>query len=144
MSELRSLVRQLLLEELTKVGAINQTKSNQEVVSIGSDVELRNFILRILELAEDSTNIAKLRSGEISFLLSNGSDHPMASKNAGDKYDDAQTPEVQFSAGLVTEKDIVNLSNNTSSITIGKSVCFPPLAKDEIRRKGIHIVRKTQ
>ena len=43
--------------------------------------------------------------------------------------------------GLVTEKDIAKLPAGLTAIEAGKRVRFTPLARDELRRRGIKIER---
>ena len=47
----------------------------------------------------------------------------------------------QFSYGLLTEKDVEALPDGTRVVSVGKSVRFTPLARDELRRLNIKIER---
>ncbi len=142
MNDIRSLVRQILAEELGRHG-IGAGGPRREPVSIRRSADLDAFALRVLEMARSVDLAAELRSGRLRFELESGSAPPARSI--------AETPSARASApagaaarfdkGLVTEKHIAGLAHG-ASISVGKSVCFTPLAKDELRRKGIKVERK--
>jgi hypothetical protein len=52
-----------------------------------------------------------------------------------------QKRQVSISKTLITERDIGNLNASEKTINIWKSSRLTPLAKDEIRRRGITIER---
>ena len=50
---------------------------------------------------------------------------------------------INFLKGLITERDIMSVGENVSTITIGKFVRITPLAMDEIKKRSIKIERKS-
>ncbi len=142
MKDIRALVRQILAEELGRHG-IGTGGPRREPVSIRRSADLDAFALRVLEMARSVDLAAELRSGRLRFELESGSASPSRSiaerPSARASAPAAATP--RFDKGLVTEKHVAGLANG-ASISVGKSVCFTPLAKDELRRKGIKVERK--
>ncbi|KAA3633041.1 MAG: hypothetical protein DWQ08_02445 [Proteobacteria bacterium] len=137
MPDIRSIVREILLEELGRRGDVG-TGVRREKVSIRNSQDLNAFALRVLELARNEDVGAEIRAGRLCFELDGAPAADRPRPRAG-----GQVGAVSFEKGLVTEKHIAKL-DRAASIRVGKGVCFTPLAKDEIRRKGIKVERKTQ
>ncbi len=136
MEDIRSIVREILREELARHGH-GDARVRREKVSIRNNRDLNAFALRVLELSRSEDVAGQIRAGRLHFELEDSPavEHtrPQVGRSQGI---------VSFDRGLVTEKHIARLDRATS-ISVAKGVCFTPLAKDEIRRKGIKIERKT-
>ncbi len=141
MSDIRSLIRQILLEELESYVDTSGHGNHIESVSIRSNGDLNAFALRVLEIAQTRELKTDLRSGKIKFTLDG---------NKGDNNQPARPQQstvsntILFQKGLVTEKDISRLAGDTTSLNVGKNIFFTPLANDEIRRRGLKIERNSQ
>jgi hypothetical protein len=138
MSEVRSLIRKILLEELEKQGRTGTLEKNFSSVPIQDNDDLNAFALKVLDLAEKSDLKSDIQSGKVAFtLVTNERIKSGAAQNQQSTVSDP----VSFENGLVTEKDIAGLAEGTSSINVGKTVCFTPLAMDEIRRRRLNVKR---
>ncbi|WP_108881568.1 hypothetical protein [Anderseniella sp. Alg231-50] len=142
MSDMRAMIRQILREELAHLrgpGGHQPVSQKTETVSITSDAELNRFAHRMLQLAQNPETGAAIRDGQHVFRLASGS------SRAGHADPAAPTGQRQAGAdvekGLLTEKHVTALADGTKVLRLGKSVCLTPLAKDELRRKGIKIER---
>lgn len=142
--DLRTVIRELLAEELAKVRGAMKTASaaahvRDEEVSIASDAELDAFVKRLLSLAKDDHARADIEAGRHRFRLRQGARRiPSApAERLG-----TQNP-AHFDKGIITERDIAKLPIGLAAVQIGKRVRFTPLAKDELRRRGIKIERTT-
>jgi len=141
MTEVRTLIRQILLEELGKHDGIVLQDRIPAAVSIRNSDDLNSFALQVLDIAEGSDLKADMQSGKVKFTL-------LADDRLDNNPVEVQQPStgnvVPFLKGVITEKDIARLADGTTSISVGKTVCFTPLAMDEIRRKGLNIERISQ
>ena len=138
MSEVRTLIRKILLEELEKHGGIGNQDKDFMSVSIQDNSDLNSFALKVLDLAEKSDLKADIESGKVTFTLVT---NELVNNSPDQNHPSSISDPVPFQKGLVTEKDISSLADSTSSISVGKTVCFTPLAMDEIRRKGLNVKR---
>ncbi|MBX3567550.1 MAG: hypothetical protein KF914_05800 [Rhizobiaceae bacterium] len=161
MDDLRSLIREVLTEELRALKAAvagGGTGIQRETVSLASDDDLNAFVRRVLQAAADPAQRDAILSGRHLFSLSG----PAASLPRYVAQDSLHTPAPtppmppiaqsapapvagavrrQFSQGLLTEKDVEALPDGTRVVSVGKSVRFTPLARDELRRLNIKIER---
>lgn len=161
MDDLRSLIREVLVEELRalKAGAAGGgTGVQRETVSFASDDDLNAFVRRILQAAADPAQRDAILSGRHLFSLSG----PAASLPQYVAQGFVRTPapppslppiaqsvptpvtaaaRQQFSQGLLTEKHVEALPDGTRVVSVGKCVRFTPLARDELRRLNIKIER---
>lgn len=152
--DIRQLIREVLAEELKGMGADRhganadtspRPQVREERVAMHSDADLRRFALRMMELAADGRAVQEIKAGRWIFRLDGGG----AASGGGAAMDPASghavgttAPEVlEFDRGLVTERQIAGLSQG-ARLRIGKRVRLTPLARDEARRKGIHLERK--
>ncbi|MCB1757163.1 MAG: hypothetical protein KDJ38_16695 [Gammaproteobacteria bacterium] len=145
-NDIRELIRSVLVEELGRLGPGSGANADtapvkqirEEHVSINSDQDLMDFALRILELSRDGKAVQELRDGDWVFRLDRTSaPRPVspASRPAG-----ASSERTRFERGLISERQISALASG-STLQVGKSVRFTPLALDEIRRRKIHLER---
>ena len=145
MEDLRSLVRELLSEELNKVNKKNSDSINdlrEEKVVIDNSKHLNSFVRRILDLSKDRKIVTEIMEGKYIFKLSN--DHQRFT-NTSDIVNTINNSagSINFLKGLITERDIMSVGENVSTITIGKFVRITPLAMDEIKKRSIKIERKS-
>ena len=141
MTDIRSIVREILLEELALHDTMSFAEKNLESVSINNDDEINAFAIKVINLSQDRDLKSDIESGKIRFRLTNRQDD---SSGDLDKAKTITTDSVILSKKLITENDIYQLTDNISYIHIDKTSCLTPLAKDEIRRKGIKTVRNDQ
>ncbi len=141
MSELRHLIREILVEELAR--AAPQTAAPQvteEQVSIHSNADLAAFVQRLMAAAQDGRLRADIAAGRHVFRLA---DHGVAQVQAHQPI--APNPgaarAVRFERGMVSERDVASLPQDARRIDVGKTVRFTPLARDELRRRGIKVER---
>lgn len=131
--DLRSVIRELLAEELAAIqGEAGAPGIRAEEVSIDTDEALGAFVKRILELAKDDEARAEIEQGRHVFRLVNVTPPEAAAPQAAP---------ARYERGLVTEKDIAKMPAGIAAIEAGKRVRFTPLARDELRRRGIKIER---
>ncbi len=140
MSELRELIRSLLQEELARLRDAPSAApaTREERVRIRGDADLGAFARQVLRLARDPQTAADIDSGRMVFRLESGAapgvDPLSTSGGTGPDFD----------VGLVTERDVARLDNGVRAIRLGSRARLTPLAKDELRRRGINIVRKAK
>ncbi|MEQ8666570.1 MAG: hypothetical protein RIC16_12695 [Rhodospirillales bacterium] len=140
------IIREVLAEELSKIrgSAASKTASGQrsvheELVSIGNDAELNNFVRRVLEMARNEGKRRAIEKGELVFRLSGTS-----ASNSSGAVDGPATgvgSHTQIDAGVVSERQVDRLPRGTERLRIGKAVRLTPLAKDRLRQRGITIER---
>ena len=144
MEDLRSLVRELLSEELNKVNKKNSDSINdlrEEKVVIDNSKHLNSFVRRILDLSKDRKIVTEIMEGKYIFKLSNDHQRFTNTSDIGNTINNS-AGSIKFLKGLITERDIMSVGENVSTITIGKFVRITPLAMDEIKKRAIKIERK--
>ena len=144
MEDLRSLVRELLSEELNKINKKNNDNLNdlrEEQVVIDNSKHLNSFVHRILDLSKDRKIVTEIMEGKYIFKLSNQHQMLNSSSDIGNTINNSSRS-INFLKGLITERDIISVGENVSTITIGKFVRITPLAMDEIKKRSIKIERK--
>ena len=145
MEDLRSLVRELLSEELKKVNKKNSDSINdlrEEKVVIDNSKHLNSFVRRILDLSKDRKIVTEIMEGKYIFKLSNDHQSFTNTSDIGNTINNSARS-INFLKGLITERDIMSVGENVSTITIGKFVRITPLAMDEIKKRSIKIERKS-
>ena len=145
MEDLRSLVRELLSEELKKVNKKNSDSINdlrEEKVVIDNSKHLNSFVRRILDLSKDRKIVTEIMEGKYIFKLSNDHQRFTDTSDIGNTINNS-AGSINFLKGLITERDIMSVGENVSTITIGKFVRITPLAMDEIKKRSIKIERKS-
>ena len=145
MEDLRSLVRELLSEELNKVNKKNSDSINdlrEEKVVIDNSKHLNSFVRRILDLSKDRKIVTDIMEGKYIFKLSNDHQRFTNTSDIGNTINNS-AGSINFLKGLITERDIMSVGENVSTITIGKFVRITPLAMDEIKKRSIKIERKS-
>ena len=145
MEDLRSLVRELLSEELNKVNKKNNDSINdlrEEKVVIDNSKHLNSFVRRILDLSKDRKIVTEIMEGKYIFKLSNDHQRFTNTSDIGNTINNS-AGSINFLKGLITERDIMSVGENVSTITIGKFVRITPLAMDEIKKRSIKIERKS-
>lgn len=130
--EIRELIREVLREELGRTGGAGPGPVREERVRIGSDADLNAFALRMLDLARDAGASREIREGRHVFRLSGAATSPGRS---------AAQAAAEFAPGLISERQVHALPDDTRSVRAGRGVRFTPLALDELRRRGIKLER---
>ena len=139
MAELKEEIRNLLREELSLMKdefKLRQTAVEQVVIRSNDD--LMAFVHNILGRAADASFVRQIKDRtlrfELSKQLSMGTDSFTDRNLDNKKY-------VSIDKILITERDIGKLDSAEKAINISKSSRLTPLARDEIRRRGIKIER---
>jgi hypothetical protein len=146
MSDIRSLIREVLAQELA---GIRTSQIRCETVAVRNDADLNAFAHRLLQLAEDPAKRAEIATGKLVFTLGNVGLSPNIPVAQAYQPIAASPPpkmptvpsRASLEKSLVTEKDINSLPNETRSILVKKATKFTPVASDEIRRLQITIER---
>lgn len=144
MQDLRSLVRQVLAEELAALrqeSGAGRPRVTEEAVALRTNGELAAFVDRLMRLARDPAKRADIESGRHVFRLESGGS---GAGPVGSHSGPAPKPRggsVAFDKGLVTEREVAKLPDGTARLKVGTTVRLTPLASDELRRRGITIER---
>lgn len=158
MSELRSLIRQILAEEIAALRSESPGGPQVERVRAGSEAELTEFALSVLARAQEPDFAAALREGRLRFAPEAGAPAcaapaPAPPAHVPPSYAPppaaapvtlvttmpARVPELR--KALVTERDIAAVAEGETRLRITKSARITPLAGDEARRRGLRIER---
>lgn len=142
MSELRHLIREILAEELGRLkGAEPSAPSvTEEQVMIRSNAELDAFVRRLMTAAQDGRLRADIEAGRHVFRLGSGGAAQFQAHQPMAPVPQSHGP-IRFERGLVSERDVASLPQDLQRIDVGKTVRFTPLARDELRRRGIKVER---
>lgn len=129
---IRSLIRDVIAEEVRNVKAGKLPAQSGDSVSITSDADLAAFARRVLELAEDPKIRAAIAAGRHPFRLASGV--PVAAA--------APTPQShRIDKGVVTESLLAKLPKGTTRLILGPGVSITPLARDKAKARNISIER---
>ncbi len=139
---LRSLVREALRDALPAMKsqqgqhAPARESAVTQVVSLNSDAELAAFVQRVLDLAEDPTTRAQLRSGVISYQLAGTStaSHGATQGHSGMRVD----------KGALTESMVRKAAESGNVIYLGRKAVVTSLARDKARAMGVELIRDKQ
>ena len=138
MSELKDEIRNVLRQELMLIKQeLKSIKPRVEHVNINSSDELMDFVRELLNRAKERNFVDQIKEGGLRFEISE------KVKTGNFKSDPNLNVRKQASISkmLITERDIGNLKASEKTISIWKSSRLTPLARDEIRRRGISIER---
>jgi hypothetical protein len=139
MSELKEEIRTVLREELMLIKDELRGRGQMvKHVAIHSNDELMIFVRDLLDSAKEAAFVEQINEGTLRFELIDKSNMNIEIQN-NEKLE--QRRQVSISKTLITERDIGNLTASEKTINIWKSSRLTPLAKDEIRRRGITIER---
>ena len=139
MSELKEEIRTVLREELMLIKDELRGRGQMvKQVAIHSNDELMIFVRDLLDSAKEAAFVEQINEGTLRFELIEKSNMNTEIQN-NEKLE--QRRQVSISKTLITERDIGNLTASEKTINIWKSSRLTPLAKDEIRRRGITIER---
>ncbi len=131
--ELRQLIREAIAQELGPDAGqrLLAREPREEVVSIGSDVELAAFVRRLLDMTDDPKTRENIRAGRLKFKLATVASHQRSEVT--------QVPPAL--PRFVTERWVDALPEGTSVVSVGKRTRLTPLAKDRLKSKKIRIER---
>ncbi len=142
MAELRDMIREILIEEMSRMGD-SIARTTEESVAIRSSADLNKFALRLLKSSDQGDLRARMEAGRHRFVLNQDTDAHAADCAHEPKAPAPRAPaQAQFLRGLVTEREVAALADDTSKLVIGKSVCLTPLARDQLVSRGIKLERK--
>ena len=138
MSELKDEIRNVLRQELMLIQQeLKSNKPRVEHVNIHSSDQLMDFVRELLDRAEERNFVDQIKEGTLRFEISE-------KVKIGNLKSDPNLnvrKQASISKMLITERDIGNLKASEKTISIWKSSRLTPLARDEIRRRGISIER---
>ena len=143
MEDLRSLIREVLSEELARLrpeATPSAPQVTEEVVAIRSSADLNAFARKLLGMAQDGRMRADILADRHRFRLAHDGPAPVMAHQPLAPASNTPVP-AQFSSGMVSERDIAALPEGTRSVRAAKPVRFTPLARDELRRRGITVER---
>jgi hypothetical protein len=150
MTDLRSLIRELLSEEIATLRAEILGGPQVERVRVASSADLTGFALSVLRRAQDPGFAAALQEGRLRFEPE-GTPMPAAPMPPQLHGSAVPQPAVlvttvpagipELRKGLITERDIAAVADGETRLRILKSARLTPLAGDEARRRGIRIER---
>ena len=139
MSELKDEIRNVLRQELMLIQQeLKSIKPRVEHVNINSSDELMDFVRELLNRAEERNFVDQIKEGTLRFEISdkiNKTDNLKSDPNLDVR------KQASINKMLITERDIGDLKASEKTISIWKSSRLTPLARDEIRRRGISIER---
>jgi len=141
--ELRALIREVLAEELGAApgSGAGRARVTEERVAIRTDADLAAFVQRLMRMAGDGRMRAEIEAGRHIFRLAEpGAPTPEPNQPTG-RAPGAPPAPVRFASGLVTERDVAKLPEGLRALSVAKTVRFTPLARDDLRRRGIKIER---
>ena len=160
--ELRQLIRELLEQEIQALGMQSSLQSvraqvsatpespqyrvQEEFVTMTSDIDLANFVTRMLKLSADPASLSALRTGQLVFKLTAvGSNAATATHavpaNQAIQHNKFTHDVVSFERGLFTERECTKLDPAVRLLRVGKTVRITPLAADSLRHRGISTQR---
>lgn len=165
MSDIRSLIRDVLAEEIAAIRAelLGAAGPREERVRVDDARALTEFALSVLRRAADPGFVSALQQGRLFFspagaptFAAAGPAMPVAAyappaPPSAPVLQAAPQPSVlvtttpvavpEVTKSLITERDIAGLGPDITRLRIGKLSRLTPLAADETRRRGIRIER---
>ena len=150
--EVAALVREVLAEEVARLRAERgrvgpgAPAAREERVRIRSDADLRNFVRRVLAMAEDREARRAFDAGRIVFRLDGDEARTAgrASRPLGARLGEDAGHVETVERGLLSERHAERLPRETKRVRLGRQVRLTPLARDRLRRRGIVIERMEQ
>ncbi len=130
----RSLIREVLAEELGRVA--RERSTTKETVSIQTNKDLQALVLHIVEIARDKSMRDRIIAGDHVFVLETPSGVSVAKTPAPNASDVEQ-----ITKGFLSERAIEALPANTRVVQLGHGVRFTPLARDRLRQRKITVER---
>ena len=138
--EIRKIIRELLVEEIALINkesvSLDQKTTREVIVSIRTDEDLMKFVKKILNIVKETDGFSNIENGDIIFHL----DVP-SSANLNSRSCTSHPTSNKIEDGLITEYDIAKLDGNITVLQVLKNAKLTPLAKDELRKKGIKMER---
>ncbi len=131
--DIRSLIRQVLAEELAKLRPAANAPPREERVRIADDRDLERFVRRLMTLSADADTRRAIEEGRLVFRLGSGGAVPTASSATGGSQ--------RIDKGFISERQVDALPSGTRVLQIGKAVRLTPLGRDRLRQRGIAIER---
>ncbi len=138
--EIRKIIRELLVEEIASINkesvSLDQKTTREIIVSIRTDEDLMNFVKKILNIVKETDGFSNIENGDIIFHL----DVP-SSANLNSRSCTSHPTSNKIEDVLITEYNIAKLDENITVLQVLKNAKLTPLAKDELRKKGIKMER---
>ena len=158
MSDLRSLIRELLSEEIAALRSeiLAQAGLQAERVNVSTEADLTDFALTVARRAQEPGFLRALEAGQIRYAPEGAPVaaepvqhrappqvvHPsLPSTQAVPLVASAPAAVPELRKSLVTERDIAAIGPDETRLRIMKTTRLTPLASDEARRRRIRIER---
>jgi hypothetical protein len=111
-------------------------------VRLGSDQELHEFVLRLLQLAEEPQRRQDLLAGRLRFTLA-----PAASASKNGTLAPAGPPAAtavirRVEKGAVTERAVIAAAKAGHRLVLGPGAVLTPLARDKARALGVPVEKE--
>ncbi len=139
--EIRSLIRQVLAEELAKLRPAANAPRREEEVRIAGDEDLQRFVRRLLRMSADEATRRAIEEGRLVFRLGSGSTAPASRAGSSGSAGRPAAASQRIDKGFVSERQVDALPADTKVLQIGKAVRLTPLGRDRLRQRGIAIER---
>ncbi len=145
-TELRGLIRELIREVLPEIGGSPEVRD----VRITNDAELADFVATILELATNSAEVERVRSGQLRFALTRPSGPDSGSEDGQSAVDakhveqePVSTPRqvIRIDKGAVTERIVSRVIAADSRLLLGRGAVVTPLARELARKNNLVLER---
>lgn len=138
--EIRKIIRELLVEEIASINkesvSLDQKTTREVIVSIRTDEDLMKFVKKILNIVKETDGFSNIENGDIIFHLEVPSSANLNSRSCTSHPTSNKIEDV-----LITEYNIAKLDENITVLQVLKNAKLTPLAKDELRKKGIKMER---
>ncbi|WP_374653663.1 hypothetical protein [Dongia sp.] len=132
-SLIRSLIRDVIAEEVKAMKAGKLPAVAASSVRIASDSDLATFAKDVLRLAEDPQIRAAIQAGRHPFRLAGGTARTLVVPATDQSH--------RIDKGVVTEGVIAKLGGNISRLLLGPGVSITPLARDKAKARNISVER---
>jgi len=140
-SEIRSLIRQVLAEELSKLRPAMNAPPREEAVTLENDEDLARFVRRLMRMSADPAARQAVEDGRLTFRLAKGGSSRSVSAAPRAVGQPAPAASQRIDKGFVSERQVDALPPGTKVLQVGKAVRFTPLGRDRLRQRGIAIER---
>jgi len=133
---IRTLIRDVIAEEVKAMKAGKLPAATAGAVRIGSDADLAAFAKDVLRLAQDPATRAAIESGRHPFRLAG-----LAQATAPTQPAAPGGETHRIDKGVVTETVIAKLGKGVARLVLGAGVSITPLARDKAKARNISVER---
>ncbi|ABH00605.1 hypothetical protein RHA1_ro10422 (plasmid) [Rhodococcus jostii RHA1] len=136
---LRALVRELISEIIPQLNLLTRP---QRVV-ITDDEQLNGFVRRVVTTLDDPVTGPLLRSGQLCFQLDTaGNGAAAVSSPTAPAAEGQATDSIEIDKGVLTERIVARAITERARLVLGRTVVITPLAREQIRKSSVEVVRR--